>query len=118
MELCNIMRELLHIGAYVDLVQNTLVQAQVIILALLLILFLKLLCFPSVFFFQYWHDPIHFDQYLEKSQFIADINNERPMKNETYKENLVKLENLVLVKNSDVSVCIALTYLIRKVYSS
>merc|ERR1711915_272659 len=35
MELCNIMRELLHIGAYVDLVQNTLVQAQ------------------------YWHDSIH-----------------------------------------------------------
>ena len=29
LELCNIMRELLHIGAYVDLVQNTLVQAQV-----------------------------------------------------------------------------------------
>merc|ERR1711988_1670012 len=59
MELCNIMRELLHIGAYVDLVQNTLVQAQ------------------------YWHDPIHNDEYLEKSQFIADINNERSMKNET-----------------------------------
>jgi len=67
----------LHIGAYVDLVQNTLVQAQ------------------------YWHDPIHYDQYLEKSQFIADINNERSMKNETYKANLVKLENLVLVKNLD-----------------
>merc|ERR1712012_762313 len=48
MELCNIMREHLHIGAYVDLVQNSLVQAQ------------------------YWHDPIHYDQYLEKSQFIAD----------------------------------------------
>ena len=72
----------------------------------------------SLVFFQYWHDPIHFDQYLEKSQFIADINNERPMKNETYKENLIKLENLVLVKNLDVSVCIALTYIIRKVYSS
>ena len=69
------------------------------------------------FFFQYWHDPVHFDQYLEKSQFIADINNERPLKNETYKENLLKLENLVLVKNSDVSVCIALSYLIRKAYS-
>ena len=67
--------------------------------------------------FQYWHDPVHFDQYLEKSQFIADINNERPLKNETYKENLLKLENLVLVKNSDVSVCIALSYLIRKAYS-
>merc|ERR1712025_1538618 len=67
----------LHIGAYVDLVQNTLVQAQ------------------------YWHDPIHNDEYLEKSQFIADINNERAVKDETYKENLVKLENLVLVKNLD-----------------
>ena len=71
----------------------------------------------NTYFFQYWHDPVHFDQYLEKSQFIADINNERPLKNETYKENLLKLENLVLVKNSDVSVCIALSYLIRKAYS-
>lgn len=78
-ELCNIMRELLYLGAYVDLVQNTLVQAQ------------------------YWHDPIHYEQYLEKSQFIADINNERQVKNQTYKENLVKLENLVLVKWADVS---------------
>merc|ERR1719420_1478614 len=60
LELCNIMRGLLHIGAYADLVQNTLVQAQ------------------------YWHDPIHNDEYLEKSQFIADINTERSMKNETY----------------------------------
>ena len=69
-------------------------------------------------FFQYWHDPIHNDEYLEKSQFIADINNERSMKNETYKENLVKLENLVLVKNLDVSVCIALSYLIRTLYKT
>jgi len=31
--LCNIMRELLNLGAYVDLVQNTLVQAQVGVLS-------------------------------------------------------------------------------------
>merc|ERR1719384_2645449 len=37
--LCNIMRELLYIGAYVGFVQDTLVQAQ------------------------YLHDPIHYDQY-------------------------------------------------------
>ena len=31
-DLCNIMRELLNYGAYVDFVQNNLVQAQVIFL--------------------------------------------------------------------------------------
>ena len=40
---------------------------------------------------------------MEKSQFLADINNERTVKNETYKENLMKLDNLVLVKWADVS---------------
>ena len=53
--------------------------------------------------FQYWHDPIHADQYVEKSQFIAEINNEREVKNLTYAENLVKLENFVMVKFADVS---------------
>ena len=82
-ELCNIMRELLYIGAYNDFVQSTLVQAQ------------------------YWHDPIHAEQYVEKSQFIAEINNEGDVKNMTYKENLAKLENLVLVKWADVSLKIS-----------
>jgi len=76
-QLCNILRELLYIGAYVDFVQSSLVQAQ------------------------YWHDPIHPDQYVEKSQFIAEINNEREFKNVTYAENLVKLENFVMVKFAD-----------------
>ena len=94
--LCNIMRELLYIGAYVDFVQSSLVQAQV-----------KNKITKNKFslhiFFQYWHDPIHADQYVEKSQFIAEINNEREVKNLTYAENLVKLENFVMVKFADVS---------------
>ena len=54
-------------------------------------------------FFQYWHDPINLDEYVEKSQFIAEINNEREVKNVTYAENLLKLENFVMVKFADVS---------------
>merc|ERR1711962_81546 len=73
---CDIVRDLLNFGVYTDLVQNFLVQAQ------------------------YWHDPLHEDTYLDKSRFIADINNERTDKNATYKENLVKLENLVMIKHS------------------
>merc|ERR1712004_499686 len=72
--LCNIFRELLHLGVYEDSVQSSWVQAQ------------------------YWHDPIHLDEYVEKSQFIAEINNEKEVKNETYAENLKKLENFVMAK--------------------
>eukprot|EP00094_Tigriopus_californicus_P010752 TCALIF_10370-PA protein Name:"Similar to Ppt1 Palmitoyl-protein thioesterase 1 (Mus musculus)" AED:0.08 eAED:0.08 QI:63/0.66/0.75/1/1/1/4/111/342 len=73
-ELCNLMRELLNYGAYTDLVQDILVQAQ------------------------YWHDPLHFETYVEKSQFIGEINNEGPVKNLTYAENMAKLEKFVLIK--------------------
>jgi len=38
------------------------------------------------------------DEYREKSVFLADINNEKSPRNETYKTNLTKLTNLVLVK--------------------
>ena len=40
---------------------------------------------------QYWHDPLHFDTYVEKSQFIAEINNEKAVKNESYAINLASL---------------------------
>ena len=43
------------------------------------------------------------DQYVENSQFIAEINNEREFKNATYAENLKQLENFVMVKFADVS---------------
>ena len=41
---------------------------------------------------------MHFDKYVEKSEFLAEINNEKEIKNETYAENLAKLEHFVLVK--------------------
>jgi len=75
--LCDLVRDLLNYGAYIELVQSFLIQAQ------------------------YWHDPLHFDNYVEKSIFLADINNEKPHKNETYAVNLAKLENFVLIKHTE-----------------
>nr|KAG5711708.1 hypothetical protein BaRGS_023472 [Batillaria attramentaria] len=71
--LCNIVRELLNVGAYVDFVQDHLVQAE------------------------YWQDPLNEAEYRSKSVFLADINQENKV-NSSYKENLLKLKNLVLVK--------------------
>ncbi|GAP92381.1 putative palmitoyl-protein thioesterase 1 [Rosellinia necatrix] len=45
---------------------------------------------------QYFRDPADLDSYLAHSNFLADINNERPLKNATYAANLAALENLVL----------------------
>ena len=44
-----------------------------------------------------------FCRYVEKSQFIAEINNEPPYDNKIYAENMKKLEGLVLVKFTQVS---------------
>ncbi|XP_054712801.1 palmitoyl-protein thioesterase 1-like [Uloborus diversus] len=71
--LCDYVRRLLNVGAYVGWIQKHLVQAQ------------------------YWHDPLHEDEYKTKSIFLADINNER-VKNKTYKNNLKRLENFVMIK--------------------
>ncbi|XP_043280933.1 palmitoyl-protein thioesterase 1 [Venturia canescens] len=72
-KLCDYMRRLLNHAAYTKFVQNRLVQAS------------------------YWHDPLKEDLYKKNSVFLADINNELVV-NETYKENLMKLDRLVLVK--------------------
>ncbi|CAG7734170.1 unnamed protein product [Allacma fusca] len=69
---CEIIDKLLTNFAYEGWVQSSLVQAA------------------------YWHDPFKNDVYIENSIFLADINNERTL-NQTYKENLLRLENLVLV---------------------
>lgn len=45
----------------------------------------------------YWHDPIHEDDYIKGSTFLADINNERNL-NQTYINRLMSLENFVMVK--------------------
>lgn len=71
--LCDYIRRLLNTAAYAGWVQNDLVQAQ------------------------YWHDPLQEDLYQNYSIFLADINNELSIKQE-YVDNLLKLENLILVK--------------------
>jgi len=77
---CDYIRKLLNIGAYWSWVQNELVQAE------------------------YWHDPMDEERYRAKSVFLAEINNER-YQNDTYKQNLLKLDNFVLVKfNGDMMV--------------
>lgn len=45
---------------------------------------------------EYWHDPINESKYIEGSYFLADINNER-VNNTSYRENLLKLKNFVMV---------------------
>ncbi|KRZ50703.1 Palmitoyl-protein thioesterase 1 [Trichinella nativa] len=72
-KLCNFARMLLNYGAYVQFVQNNVIQAQ------------------------YWHDPLHENTYRDKSIFLAEINNEKVL-NQTYIENLQKLQNMVMIK--------------------
>jgi len=50
---------------------------------------------------QYFRDPEQYDKYLEHSNFLADINNERPIKNPKYKENISRLDNLVMYMFED-----------------
>ena len=45
---------------------------------------------------QYWRDPYRLEEYLEKSKFLADLNNERVDKNPQYARNLVTLQTLML----------------------
>lgn len=45
---------------------------------------------------QYYRDPDELDRYLESSNFLADVNNERTVKNETYKMNLLTLEKFAM----------------------
>ncbi|KYM94494.1 Palmitoyl-protein thioesterase 1 [Cyphomyrmex costatus] len=70
---CNYMRRMLHLGAYLWYVQNSLIQAS------------------------YWHDPLQENEYQRKNLFLAEINNENII-NAEYKNNLQKLRSLVLVK--------------------
>lgn len=50
---------------------------------------------------QYFRDPEQLDSYLEFSNFLADINNERELKNQTYKKNLETLERFVMYMFED-----------------
>ncbi|KAI1020190.1 hypothetical protein LB503_006229 [Fusarium chuoi] len=53
---------------------------------------------------QYYRNPAteaDYNKYLENSNFLADINNERELKNQKYKANLSKLTNFVMWKFED-----------------
>lgn len=45
---------------------------------------------------QYFRDPRDLDSYREHSNFLADINNERALKNQTYAKNIARLEHFVM----------------------
>lgn len=50
-------------------------------------------------------DPFHLDWYLEESAFLADVNNDRPQKNETYKTALTALQRFVMYQfDNDITV--------------
>lgn len=74
--ICSLVEELLSLGAYTELVQSLVVQAQ------------------------YFHDPMTPSLYLQYNKFLTDINNDITV-NSTYKQNLVSLNNLVLVMFSE-----------------
>ncbi|XP_068121486.1 palmitoyl-protein thioesterase 1 [Hyperolius riggenbachi] len=71
--ICDWIREALKLGVYTKTIQEHLVQAE------------------------YWHDPIHEEEYRNSSIFLADINQERGI-NESYKHNLQTLNKFVMVK--------------------
>ncbi|XP_076764924.1 palmitoyl-protein thioesterase 1-like [Xylocopa sonorina] len=71
--ICKYMNRILHYAAYLQYSQENLVQAT------------------------FWHDPYREEEYREKSIFMAELNNENYI-NETYRENLQKLEAMVLIK--------------------
>lgn len=45
---------------------------------------------------QYFRDPQDYDNYLEHSAYLADINNERQLKNVEYAKNIAGLSNFVM----------------------
>nr|CAB3265119.1 palmitoyl-protein thioesterase 1 [Phallusia mammillata] len=77
---CDSLRQILNTAAYRPVVQDHLVQAE------------------------YWHDPLHVNEYLSKNIFLPDINNENKV-NEEYKQRLQALNKFVMVRfNNDTMV--------------
>ena len=51
----------------------------------------------SFSFASYWRDPTRLGMYRELSPFLADINNERAVKNQSYVDRITSLTHFVLV---------------------
>ena len=49
----------------------------------------------------YYKDMYNYDSYLKYSSFLADINNERTIKNPSYKSKITTLEKVLLVVNEN-----------------
>uniref|UniRef100_A0A7S1WZU8 Palmitoyl-protein thioesterase 1 n=2 Tax=Tetraselmis chuii TaxID=63592 RepID=A0A7S1WZU8_9CHLO len=71
---CATSRSLINWGAYIGWIQKSVVPAQ------------------------YYKEVSNMEEYLKSSIFLADINNERPVKNATYAAKFKELEALVLVR--------------------
>jgi len=70
--ICELVEELLSWGAYNEIVQENVIQAE------------------------YFRDPMDISDYLESCILMPDLNNEKQAKNKQYKINLETLNNLVL----------------------
>lgn len=46
---------------------------------------------------QYFRSCTDYESYVEHNIFLADINNERPVKNATYKQNMISLNRFVMI---------------------
>ncbi|CAF1036568.1 unnamed protein product [Rotaria sp. Silwood1] len=44
----------------------------------------------------FWRDPFQLEKYISRSHFLPDINNEREVRNETYRTNMLKLNAFVM----------------------
>jgi len=44
----------------------------------------------------YWRDPYQLDTYMSRCRFLPDVNNELPVRNETYRMNILKLNSFVM----------------------
>ncbi len=67
------MAKTISLGAYYGFIQKNFVQAS------------------------YWHDPFDEATYRKHNNFIADLNQEKKF-NPVYRDNILKLKNLVIVK--------------------
>lgn len=80
-KVCQYARDMVATAAYESFVQDHIVQAE------------------------YWHDPLREHEYKRASVFLADINQENFM-NHTYKDNILKLDNMLLVMFKDETIVV------------
>lgn len=51
----------------------------------------------DISFAQYWKSPLNQTAYLKYSGFLADVNNEREVKNATYRQNLISVNKAIFL---------------------